>query len=237
MLGSARPVASGGQEKLGVVKMHSQDSPCERITYDSSDAKLQWRCNLYAARHPMSLLMVGAVFFILATVAHLSFFFGLAAVLSLLTISLAQMTVTVNKRVKSPRICTTTIDAEGLTDLTPDGEKTIPWSRIKRVEMSRGDIYFITWSGGAFIPASAYESQSDALNYYKKAQQMWLVGKSGRNQKLLSSSRDKSSAALRDKAAAREVEALLAEEDSVWKDLEEQHKKQQGTGTRGEDAK
>jgi hypothetical protein len=210
--------------------MQSQDSQRERVIYDSGDAKLQWRCNLYYLHNPITLITEGLILLLLCLCFHLSPFFSVAAAVSMIALSYCQITATINKRASGPRVCTTIIDHDGLTDLTPDGEKRISWHRVRAIEMTKGDIYFLTWSGGSFVPASAFKSESSAQEYFKKARKLWTEYRQskGRNLKVTPSSLGKDPAEAGKAAEVKsqlDVEALLAEDESVWKELEDEHKK------------
>jgi hypothetical protein len=218
--------------------LQPEQSPARRVTYDSSEGRLQWRCQLHMLRKPKNLLIIFAVSAFLVSVLQMPPSYWLALFLVVVAGSLVQIALTIKKRTRGPRICSTTVSADGLTDSTPDSNKSFTWRQVRSVEMYQGDIYFPTWTTGIFIPASAFADEAEAIDFYQQATTYWQAGRSkkGRNLKELPSSTNKAIAP-DDMPPAPSYEDLLAEDESVWIALEEEHKKQKDAGKRPEDGK
>jgi hypothetical protein len=197
------------------------------VNYDSSDESMQWRCHMHAARAAHGLMSVALTIFVFSVLlAHLAPIFIVGAAFSIVAGYLIQTSIMVAKRTSGPRMCTTTINEDCVHDLTPDSNKTYAWHRIKKVEISRGDIYFITMTGAVFVPRSAFKDEASVIDFYTQAIKLWHRGsaKKGRNQKHLPSSSSRGIAG--DMTPPGIEEDLLAEDESVWLALEAEHKKQ-----------
>jgi hypothetical protein len=218
--------------------LQPEQSPARRVTYDSSEGRLQWRCQLHILRKPKNVIIISAISLFLAAVLQMPPFYWLALFLSVVVGSLIQIALTIKKRTRGPRICSTTISADGLTDSTPDSNKSFTWRQVQSVEIYRGDIYFPTWTAGVFIPASAFADEAEANDFYQQATTYWQAGRSkkGRNLKMLPSSTSNDIAPA-DVPPMPSYEDLLAEDESVWIALEQEHKKQKEAGKRPEDGK
>jgi hypothetical protein len=208
--------------------MLSKDSLSDRVIYDSSNAKMQWRCHLRTMKGDATVPITCLIMVALALVIKPLTYTLIMAAVFIACLPFAIIYLTVTKRCQSERICTTSISGEGVRDITPDSDKTLPWEAISSVETHDGDIFFITRTGGVFVPGSAFETKERAQTYVGKARQLWAEahGAGDRNQKTMPSSKDQSKASAGERST-KEIEQLLAQEDPVWLALDEEHKKQQ----------
>jgi hypothetical protein len=221
--------------------LQPEKSSARQVTYDSSDAQLQWRCHLHMLHKPQSLLAIALLSIILMAVLRLPPISIIFFALGIVAVSLLQIKIGIAKRASGPRVCTTSISAEGVNDLTPDTNKTYAWSQIKNIERSDGDIYFITATGGLFVPISAFKDEALATDFFTTAVRFWQRGRTvtGRNLMGQPSSTDKGLAAPgvkpADPTSTPKPEDLLAEDESVWTALEDDHKKHNASAKGPED--
>jgi hypothetical protein len=229
--------------------LQPEKSSARQVTYDSSDTKLQWRCHLHLLHKPQSLLAIALLSIILMAVTRLPPVSIIFFALGIVAVSLLQIKLGVARRASGPRVCTTSISTAGVNDVTPDTNKTYAWSQIKSIERSDGDIYFITAAGGLFVPISAFKDEALATAFFTTAVRLWQGGRavtggnlmdrpssSGRGQP---SSSDKGLAGpgvkTADPTSAPKAEDLLAEDESVWTALEDEHKKHNASAKGPED--
>jgi hypothetical protein len=188
------------------------DISCERqLTYDSSDAKLQWRCNAYILRRPSFYVpLIGPAIFVSWGLS-----FPVAIVL-LLAATLLPLAITVYRRSRSPRICTTSVDEVGVHDLTPTGNNTYGWKQIQSVETSEGDVFFMgPWGCGVFVPASAFPNRQASADFFRLSRELWDSGRTGR-------------ALANPNETARLIEEMNERDESQWIELEKRQAEIEG---------
>ncbi len=76
-------------------------------------------------------------------------------------------------RPDSVRVCTTSLTAEGLQDVTPDKTILIAWKRMRWIKEAGGDIFFSAALNGCYIPRSAFKSREEARRYHRAAVILW----------------------------------------------------------------
>jgi hypothetical protein len=185
-----------------------------RITYDSSNAAVQWRCHMHLMKKTSNLVWLALVPLIFLLLERpLLFIIGVTVMA--IGITLLPIAIAVYARTRSSRICTTALTEHGLNDVTPDSNKTLPWRTIKQIEVNAtGDIFFLTgWGGGVFVPRCAFKSQAAAHDFYKHAKLLWERDRAQGNLAKIDA----------DQVTKDLIANLNAEEESVWLALEQQH--------------
>lgn len=213
--------------------MQSEQPVALQTTYDSADAALQWRCNMHTLLKPEILVAFAVVAIAPTFMLHLSLLHFLAIFATLVGLSLGEIALKTQRRCRSRRLCTTTINENGVHDLTPDGGITYTWREIVKIEEKEGDIYFFTRTGGMFVPRSAFADLNKAQEFYRTAVNFWQPGR--RPLLPASTTPTRSTGIAQDKAGDAggpqlskedQLAKLLAEDEAVWEALEKEHKKQ-----------
>ncbi len=78
------------------------------------------------------------------------------------------------------RRCTTTLTAEGFTDVTERKTAVVPWAIVSDIRCGHGDIYF--WrkgKDGMFVPRSAFRNSQHSEDFYQCALSLWNTAKAG----------------------------------------------------------
>ncbi|MBS2006592.1 MAG: YcxB family protein [Cyanobacteria bacterium SZAS TMP-1] len=210
--------------------MQSEQPVALQTTYDSADAALQWRCNLHFLLKPENLVVFAVLATAMTFMLNPSLLHFLAIFATLVGLGVGEIALTTQRRCRSQRLCTSTINENGVHDLTPDGGITYAWREIVKIEETEGDIYFFTRIGGMFVPRSAFADLNQAQEFYRTAVNFW---QSGRSPLLSASTAPTGSTAITpDKAGDPQLSKedqlakLLAEDEAVWEALEKEHKKQ-----------
>src|SRR5262249_30677606 len=121
----------------------------------------------------------------------------------------------------------TVVSTEGLRDVTPDSERSFPWSRVKNIEFSGGDVYFLVPFGDVFVPRSAFADAEAAKVFYESAKQLWKRS----NNKLITGQKplviaEQQPLLLAEQKPLR-LEDYEAEEEKQWKQYEENWKNEE----------
>jgi hypothetical protein len=159
------------------------------VTYRSTRAAT-WRCNLYAIFHNRYFLAVTGTCCLLislklplaAVSSHsaINVIWQLAvAIVGMGLVNLITLTITIFKRLptaKTVRICTTNLMPAGVCDITPGGERLLPWNRITIIREHAGDLYVWTGIGGIFVPREAFTDQAEAQRFCRLAVDLWMSG-------------------------------------------------------------
>lgn len=156
------------------------------ITYRSTRAAT-WRCNLYAVFHNKRVALVLGASIILLSVrlplpalssnAFANFTFGLiAAAAAVALLHLVVLTLAVLKRfptAKTIRTCTSGLAAEGVSDITPEKRRLVPWRKITEIREHNGDIHVWFGFSGIFIPRDAFKDLNEAQRFVDLAVELW----------------------------------------------------------------
>jgi hypothetical protein len=209
-------------------------SDVRQITYDASDEAALLRCHLWLLRKSPMFPIVFALF---GTVLLLNFLMKLdMSVLGILIAcastlgSLAFISwVMVKKLVSKPRSCTTTISEAGLRDYTDKfNDNKLEWRRVQKISFENGNIYFLSpFFVNCYIPAYAFESHAAAEEFYNEALKLWTDARQSKAQRLASWKEDE--ALKLEDETKKQLEALEAEEEEVWKKMEEEHRHNQNS--------
>lgn len=223
------------------------------ITYDTNNFKTQWRCNLYVSTLTRWIVLL-VVPFVLLVFLRIPFFVIFPGWFVCAGILFGSIALGALARVGNSRICTTTFADEGIRDVTPDSDKLWNWREIRKIEFSKGDIYFFTGLGGFFIPASAFENEKAAQEYFWEASSMWKSAKNPKSieqmhscptcgthlrDRLLLNKKDDDVIVVESDKSPFPVEKVAEpkpmgptlkdiedEEEAAWKKIEEEHKRQ-----------
>ena len=165
------------------------------VTYCSTYSDL-WRCTLYSLTRRREIWLrlafpviygtfpvvhefkrAGQVGWVLwpisALVMTLAFGVLLAFILQILVV--CRLLIPASKR-----RCTTTLTAEGFTDVTERKTAAVPWSVVSDIRYGQGDIYF--WrkgKDGMFVPRSAFRNSQHSEDFYHCALSLWNAAKAG----------------------------------------------------------
>jgi hypothetical protein len=148
------------------------------VTYSSTRAAT-WRCNVYTMSHNKRFAFVTGVcilFFSLclpfpamSSSAVVNGVFrllaGTAAVVLLNSVALA---LTILKRLPAAnanRTCTSALTSEGVSDITPERRRLMPWRKITEIREHNGDIHVWVGVGGIFIPREAFKDLDEAQRF------------------------------------------------------------------------
>lgn len=167
------------------------------VTYNMSRAD-QWRCNLYVMLHRPSTvggLLIGplivaawllylyhsgtphhplrVVAVILIVVLSISWYLALFAFM------LKRYIDAKTPRADSQRICTTSITADGVRDVTPDQTQLLVWKDVKTIRFHKGDIYFWRAMAGLIVPRGAFGDTNEAQRFYQTALDFWRSHQGG----------------------------------------------------------
>ena len=156
-----------------------------RLAYQVTKASA-WRGEWYGMTHRWqtvaSLVVAPLVWFLLSllggvltpagALARLALIFlGWFAFLSLL------YGLAMRKRYPCPdsvRVCTTTLNAAGYEDVTPDKVYSVPWREVTDIREHDGDIFL--WRGGAqgnIVNREAFQDRRQAQEFYAAAVALW----------------------------------------------------------------
>ncbi len=177
------------------------------VTYDSGKFDVQWRCNLHILLKPKSLGLLFIASLLLQSDSHELVF--VSAPICLLLSLMACLAGISLFRSRKRRICYTTVNSTGLIDQTPSGTTTVPWSKVKSIEIVDKDIYFAVPLGAIFIPRCAFSSATAAVDYFRDAYQLKESARTGAILPCISS-HDKDS-------------VLIDHDEAKWLDLEKMH--------------
>ncbi|MGO8669848.1 MAG: hypothetical protein ACLQVD_00530 [Capsulimonadaceae bacterium] len=146
-----------------------------QITYDSSSAADQFRCNLYCmTAKPARVLfcsfpgfiMGGGLSSILRDGKNWIYYAILGAVIFWGWFVFVVFMAAARRAACGPRICTTTLTPQGVVDLVPERTIFLPWGDMTGIRCHRGDVYFLMKStGGSFIPHTAFPNEAAARGY------------------------------------------------------------------------
>jgi hypothetical protein len=67
----------------------------------------------------------------------------------------------------------TSLSARGVSDETTRRGAVIPWSLISSIRYENGNVYFISWLGGVFVPAYAFQTEASAREFLSIAEKLW----------------------------------------------------------------
>jgi len=127
---------------------------------------------------------------------------------------------------RKPTTCVTTITEFGISDETEKYKKIyLPWRKVRSIQFDKGSVYFMGFAAHMYVPYSAFESERDALEFYRQAQQFWNNAR-GVSAPQLTSSEDHVFKLEDD--MQKKIQAYEDGEEAVWKQMEEVHRKQQG---------
>jgi len=207
-----------------------------QISYDASNGDEIWRCNLYLLKKgqlfPTFILITLIVLVVCA--AGLGIHFSLTDVVGIIAFTLlAPLLLSwlmVRKLVSKPRLCTTTISEAGVRDFTDKVNDTkLTWEKVDNVQFDNGSVYFLSRIfTSVYVPAYAFESHASAQEFYAHAQRLWLDARQSKAQRLASWAEDEKLKIQAD--TLKQLEQFENEEEEMWKKLEEEHRKDSGTG-------
>jgi hypothetical protein len=207
-------------------------SSIQQIQYGTTDIKALWLCYFYMlrkGRYFLYALGIGVLFFSALVAMSLPItFFEVAMFASIvLFVPLFLRTAVVTWLVLTRRICTTTITEFGITDQISGFKPVeIPWSAIRNIDFNNGNVYFFTARSGAFVPNYAFPAGHAALEFYRHAEQLRndikVIGA-----KALTVPNEADPSVVSDSLA--QIREFDAQEEAMWKQLEETHQKEQDT--------
>ncbi len=154
------------------------------VSYDSGNADLQWRCNLYSLKRDSWLLfavllgMPVIIIFVNKLPVEQAFMTAITLVLVELILIFGTLALVAYSRSRAPRICKTSISSDGIHDVTPDHDKGFPWYQIKDIELCGKDVFFfVTPFGCIFVPGSAFLDIGEASEFFAEAKELWNAGR------------------------------------------------------------
>ena len=157
-----------------------------RITYRSTRAA-NWRCNLYPLFHNRRIALVTGACVLLLSVrlplptlssnAYVNGVFRLiAAAAAVGLLNLVVLALAILKRLpsaKTIRTCTSGLAPEGVSDITPERRRLVPWRRITEMREHNGDIHVWFGLSGIFIPRDAFKDPDEARRFASLAVELW----------------------------------------------------------------
>lgn len=207
-------------------------SSIKRITYEARDADTLWRCNRFILRH-------GPIYKLaFALVALLSLLLWVATggptvcdvFLMFLVVFIApalMMYVTIRRLVKERTLCTTTLSDVGVLDQTSRQVIDLPWRKIRSIRFENGDIYFFSWSAMVYVPNNAFQDSHSAIEFYEEAKERWQAA---RNQTVAAKIASYEDPFILEENIKSQISEFDAQEESMWRELEDKHRKQQDQG-------
>lgn len=155
-------------------------------TYRSTRAA-NWRCNLYTMCHNKQLVLVfGACSLLLSftiplpalssnALANMALRLAVtAAGMGLLNFAVLALAI-LNRlpTAKTVRICTSSLTAEGVRDVTPEKSRLLSWGSITQISEHNGDVH--VWSGmtGIFVPRDAFKDLDEARRFTQLSVELW----------------------------------------------------------------
>lgn len=207
-----------------------------QITYDASNGKELWRCNLYLLRKGQlftTFILITSIVFVVCAGLGIQFpltdIFTIIAFTLLAPILLSWLMVC--KLVSKPRLCTTTISEAGVRDFTDKVNDTkLTWSKVDNVQFDNGSVYFLSRVfTSVYVPSYAFDSHASAQEFYAHAQKLWLEARQSKTQRLASWAEDEQIKTQVD--TLRQIEQFEEEEEEMWKRLEEEHRNDSKSGS------
>ena len=71
------------------------------------------------------------------------------------------------------RTCTSGLTPEGVSDITPEKRRLVPWRKITEIREHHGDIHVWFGLSGIFIPRDAFKDQDEARRFASLAVDLW----------------------------------------------------------------
>lgn len=205
-----------------------------QITYSTSSANELLTCTNYlAANDPGYRIFLVASFAILICVLGLLQAGGVPIPFSqvfLVVCLVIVMPVVANSLmvwglVRDPRNCTTSFNEHGVTDHTEKSSQiNLPWNSIAAIKINQGSVYFFGWRRSVYVPAYAFASLGEATDFYHQAFQLW---REARDKKVANRITAVDDVMALEADTISRIQEFDAQEEAMWAELEEQHKKQQ----------
>lgn len=130
--------------------------------------------------------------------------------------------------VKDPRSCTTSFTEAGVIDQTErSGVINLPWNSIIAMKINHGSVYFFTWRRSVYVPAYAFASLEDATDFYNEAHRLWRESQDKKVSARITSMDD---ALLLEADTMSRIQEFDAQEEAMWKQMEEDHRKTRENG-------
>jgi hypothetical protein len=83
-------------------------------------------------------------------------------------LNLVVLALTILKRLPTAetiRTCTSGLTPEGVSDITPERRRLVPWRKITEIREHKGDIHVWFGLSGIFIPREAFKDLDEARRF------------------------------------------------------------------------
>jgi hypothetical protein len=150
---------------------------------------------------------------------------GLAFIAMLLAFPYLINAVMVFQLIRNPQTTSTTISDWGIID-RPDRwkETAVPWKSVHSIYFDKGSVYMLSYTRSVYVPFFAFSSNEDAREYYEQAQLLWREAK---RKKVVAKITGADEIVALEAETVAQLQKFEEEEEAMWKQMEDEHEKQQ----------